>query len=165
MNLKANIKLVALSLISVLLFGVFTPASDVNAASGDTIVYITKTGECYHTSGCSSLRKSKIETTLQNAINKGLRPCSKCHPGTLDSASASTASATTTKATTTKAATAVTVDPAIEALKTYKGNTAEFNAYTYYINNTDLQTAIGPDGDKLLKHYKDYGKAEGRKAK
>ncbi len=50
----------------------------------------------------------------------------------------------------------------IEALKTYKGNTTEFNAYDYYINNADLQTAIGPDGDALLKHYKEYGKKEGR---
>ena len=52
----------------------------------------------------------------------------------------------------------------IEALKTYKGNTTEFNAYDYYINNADLQTAIGPDGDALLKHYKEYGKKEGRVA-
>ncbi len=54
---------------------------------------------------------------------------------------------------------------AIEALKTYKGNTKTFNAYDYYINNADLQTAIGPDGDALLKHYKEYGKKEGRVAK
>lgn len=52
----------------------------------------------------------------------------------------------------------------VEALKTYKGNTAEFNAYDYYTNNVDLQTAIGPDGDALLKHYKEYGKKEGRVA-
>ena len=56
-------------------------------------------------------------------------------------------------------------DRTLEALKTYKGNTKDFNAYTYYMNNTDLQTAIGADGDKLLKHYNDYGKTEGRKAK
>ena len=35
------------------------------------------------------------------------------------------------------------VSQEVEALKTYKGNTKSFNAYTYYINNTDLQTAIG----------------------
>lgn len=52
----------------------------------------------------------------------------------------------------------------VDALKTYKGNTAEFNAYDYYMNNTDLQTAVGADGDALLKHYKAYGKKEGRVA-
>lgn len=168
MSYKVRAKIVALSIISALLFGVFVPANIVNATSGDTIVYITKSGECYHTSGCSSLRKSKIETTLQNAVDKGLRPCSKCKPGSLDATSTtSTASSqTVSKTTTTKAATTTTVvDPAIEALKTYKGNTKEFNAYAYYINNADLQTAIGADGDKLLKHYNEYGKAEGRKAK
>ena len=53
------------------------------AATGDTVVYRTKTGKCYHTANCSSL-KSSIEVTLQEAINKGLRPCSKCNPPTLD---------------------------------------------------------------------------------
>ncbi len=135
------------------------------AASGDTVVYITKTGECYHASGCSSLKKSKIETTLQSAVDRGYRACSKCKPGNLDAASAgtSTKSAATTVTTNTTVVNNVVTD-AIEALKTYKGNTKEFNAYTYYINNIDLQTAIGADGDKLLKHYNEYGKAEGRKA-
>jgi hypothetical protein len=138
-------------------------ASTVYAASGDTVVYITKTGECYHSSGCSSLRRSKIETTLQSAIDKGYRACSKCNPVSLDSSSQTTAAKSTTAVanTTTK----TTVDAALEALKTYKGNSSEFNAYVYYINNADLQTAIGADGDKLLKHYNDYGKAEGRIAK
>ena len=167
MNNKVNIKIVVLSIISVLLFGVFAPANVVSAASGDTIVYITKTGECYHSSGCSSLRKSKIETTLKSAVDRGYRACSKCHPGSLDAASAATATPapTTPTVTTTKTNTSVAVDPLIEALKTYKGNNAEFNAYTYYISNADLQTAIGADGDKLLKHYNEFGKAEGRKAK
>ena len=52
----------------------------------------------------------------------------------------------------------------VEALKTYKGNTAEFNAYTYYTRYADLQTALGPNGDLLLKHYNECGKKENRKA-
>ncbi|MBE5823929.1 MAG: hypothetical protein E7308_07640 [Butyrivibrio sp.] len=52
----------------------------------------------------------------------------------------------------------------VEALKSYKGNTAEFNAYYYYMNYPDLQTAIGADGKALLKHYNEFGKAEGRVA-
>ena len=58
----------------------------VMAASGDTTVYITETGKCYHCAGCSSLSKSCIPTTLQNAVNSGLRACSKCNPPALDAA-------------------------------------------------------------------------------
>ncbi|MBQ9302484.1 hypothetical protein [Butyrivibrio sp.] len=54
---------------------------------------------------------------------------------------------------------------AIEALKTYSGNNSEFNAYNYYNRYADLQAAFGADGDKLLQHYNQYGKAEGRNAK
>lgn len=54
------------------------------AANGSTTVYITKTGECYHTGSCSYL-KSKLPITLQDAIDAGYRPCSKCHPPHLDS--------------------------------------------------------------------------------
>ena len=54
-----------------------------SAASGDTIVYRTKTGKSYHTENCSSL-KSSYALTLQEAANLGLSPCSKCHPPVLD---------------------------------------------------------------------------------
>ncbi len=60
---------------------------------------------------------------------------------------------------------ATTNTSSIEALKTYSGNTSEFNAYNYYTRYADLQTAIGADGDALLAHYNNYGKAEGRNAK
>ena len=163
MNYKIRIRLVALSMISVLLFGVFTPAGLAIAASGDTTVYITKTGECYHASGCSSLRKSKIATTLKDAVDRGYRACSKCHPGSLDKTS--TATTTVSPKTTVSPNTTSAVDAAVEALKNYKGNNDEFNAYVYYINNADLQAAFGPDGDKLLDHFNEYGKTEGRKAK
>ncbi len=43
-------------------------------------VYITNTGEKYHSSGCRYLRKSKIPISLQNAISRGYSPCSKCNP-------------------------------------------------------------------------------------
>lgn len=46
----------------------------------DIMVYITRTGECYHRSGCSSLSKSKIETTLQSAKSSGYRACQRCNP-------------------------------------------------------------------------------------
>ena len=49
----------------------------------------------------------------------------------------------------------------------YKGvdYSAEYDAQTYYNNNPDLQAALGTDGNALIKHYVEYGKAEGRKAK
>ena len=54
------------------------------AADGDTTVYVTYTGECYHLSGCSYL-KSRIETTLQDAVDDGYRACSRCGPPRLTS--------------------------------------------------------------------------------
>ena len=51
---------------------------------------------------------------------------------------------------------------AAESLKSYKGNTAEFNAYYYYVNYADLQSAFGTNGDLLKQHYNQYGKSEGR---
>lgn len=43
-------------------------------------VYITKTGKCYHLSGCDSLRRSCIPITLKEAKAKGYRPCPNCKP-------------------------------------------------------------------------------------
>lgn len=54
---------------------------------------------------------------------------------------------------------------AVEALKIYRGNTSEFNAYQYYTRYPDLQVAYGANGDALIKHYCEHGKAEGRNAK
>lgn len=53
---------------------------DQSSAGGNEVVYITKTGKRYHRSGCSSLSKSKIESTIEQARAKGLTPCQKCNP-------------------------------------------------------------------------------------
>lgn len=45
-------------------------------------VYITDTGSKYHSSGCRTLKKSRIETTLKKAIANGYEPCGICHPPT-----------------------------------------------------------------------------------
>ena len=42
-------------------------------------VYITRTGEKYHESWCSSLRKSKIPISLSEAEALGYEPCKNCH--------------------------------------------------------------------------------------
>ncbi len=44
------------------------------------IVYKTKTGKRYHRKGCSSLKKSCIETTRAVATKEGLTPCGNCNP-------------------------------------------------------------------------------------
>ena len=54
-----------------------------NAPPEETVqgeqLFRTYTGECYHRGTCSYL-KSKIEVTIDEAKNMGLRPCSRCHP-------------------------------------------------------------------------------------
>ena len=45
----------------------------------DPIVYITRTGECYHRGNCGYLRRSKIPMKLSQAKNR-YRPCSRCGP-------------------------------------------------------------------------------------
>lgn len=54
------------------------------AASADTVVYITRTGECYHRGSCHHLRRSKIPITLREAVQRGYRPCKNCNPPLLD---------------------------------------------------------------------------------
>lgn len=69
--------------VAILLLILFT-ISVVFAAPGSTIVFITKTGSKYHREGCSSLKKSKMPITLQEAVKLGYAPCKICNPPTLD---------------------------------------------------------------------------------
>lgn len=43
-------------------------------------VYVTKTGEKYHASGCQYLKKSKIPMSKSSAISSGYTACSRCNP-------------------------------------------------------------------------------------
>lgn len=54
-----------------------TPEAD-NAY--EIIVYVTDTGDKYHSEGCQYLRRSCYAETLEDAINEGYTPCSRCHP-------------------------------------------------------------------------------------
>jgi methylphosphotriester-DNA--protein-cysteine methyltransferase len=54
------------------------------AATGTTTVYITTTGEKYHTERCASVRKSKIAIRLDQAVSRGYEPCKRCKPPELD---------------------------------------------------------------------------------
>lgn len=78
-------------------FAVLVLMSSALAASGDTLVYVTRTGECYHRSGCSYLKSSR-EVTLDYAVDHGYRPCSRCSPPRLDSSSRSVPTTAPTKA-------------------------------------------------------------------
>lgn len=65
--------------IALILFLVFALQGSAAAYNGDVLVYVTNTGECYHRDGCSYL-KSRIEMTLERAVDKGYRGCSRCSP-------------------------------------------------------------------------------------
>lgn len=43
-------------------------------------VYITNTGEKYHSSGCRYLSKSKNSIALSDALNQGFEACKVCKP-------------------------------------------------------------------------------------
>jgi len=57
-------------------------ASEAEAApEAETVtVYVTETGEKYHTEDCAALRESKQAMSLEDAKAKGYTPCSKCNP-------------------------------------------------------------------------------------
>lgn len=44
-------------------------------------VYITDSGEKYHSEGCRHLNKSKIPISRSDAIAAGYEPCKVCKPG------------------------------------------------------------------------------------
>ena len=50
-----------------------------SSSSDDVIVYVTRTGQCYHRGSCSYLRSSKIPMKL-NEAKRRYRPCSRCGP-------------------------------------------------------------------------------------
>ena len=50
-----------------------------SSSSDDVIVYVTRTGQCYHRGSCSYLRSSKISMKLSEAKRR-YRPCSRCGP-------------------------------------------------------------------------------------
>ena len=47
-------------------------------------VFITATGDVYHSAGCPNLGESRIEISRSEAEQKGLKPCSKCGGGSSD---------------------------------------------------------------------------------
>ena len=71
--------LYTLSILSMLTF--IIPPIQTHATDWTTYtVHITKTGSKYHSAGCSYLKKSDISINIQDAINRGYTPCSRCNP-------------------------------------------------------------------------------------
>ena len=50
-----------------------------STSEGYTVVYVTATGDKYHSGNCGYL-KSKYKTTLLEALIDGYSPCSRCNP-------------------------------------------------------------------------------------
>ena len=59
---------------------VVTPAPIPKQTNQSTTVYGTRTGSKYHSDGCRSLSKSKIQMSLSDAKSSGLTACSICKP-------------------------------------------------------------------------------------
>lgn len=58
------------------------------------IVYITRTGEKYHSGGCQYLSQSQIPISLEEAVQRGYSPCSVCNPPKISSQISTPASQT-----------------------------------------------------------------------
>lgn len=56
------------------------PADIASYYKNENIVYVTKSGKKYHKDGCQFLKSSKIMISLEQAVQEGLTPCSKCFP-------------------------------------------------------------------------------------
>lgn len=81
------------------------------AGNGDTIVHITKTGEKYHSDGCSYL-KSDIPISLADAVSRGYTPCSRCNPPVLTEDTPEPQQTTTVEQSDTSYNEPLTADPA-----------------------------------------------------
>ena len=44
----------------------------------EQIVYITKTGKCFHANSHQCLKNSRIAISLEKAVENGYKKCSKC---------------------------------------------------------------------------------------
>lgn len=77
-------KLANLILIGLLMLApALAVAQSTKQATGEEIVYITKTGKKYHRKNCSTLHGTKIPIKVKDAVKNGYTPCKICHPPTL----------------------------------------------------------------------------------
>ena len=74
-----RLRIIGIFFIILIFFSAILPVFAENVDNGDTIVYVTETGDKYHRSTCGYLR-SKYEITLREAVERGYAPCSRCNP-------------------------------------------------------------------------------------
>lgn len=154
-------RLVAITAIAIMMSIVLPPVISVKAMSGDSTVYVTKTGSCYHADGCSSLR-SKIPMSLSEALSKGYYACSKCNPGGLDPAPAAQAAPAQQAAQAqAPAASVVTQVPTTQTATS--GWDCIYNETYYRTNNPDVDKAYPGDSKGIFEHFKTSGMKEGRR--
>ncbi len=55
------------------------PYSQISLPDNESIVYLTPTGKKYHTADCPLLSDTALPVTLEQALQEGLKPCSRCH--------------------------------------------------------------------------------------
>lgn len=77
--MKTIRKIISLLLVVLLFFSLLSVTAFAwTTDDGTVIVYVTRTGEKYHSSDCGYLR-SKIEITLEEAVSRGYSRCSRCN--------------------------------------------------------------------------------------
>ena len=74
--------LVAVAIYLLLFLAVQLGFAITSAPNGDTIVYTTRTGECYHKENCSTVGVG-YRRTLADAVKYGFRSCGICNPPSL----------------------------------------------------------------------------------
>lgn len=57
-----------------------SPVTTLSEEPVEVVVYVTRTGEKYHSDGCQYLSRSQIPISLADAKAGSYTPCSKCHP-------------------------------------------------------------------------------------
>jgi micrococcal nuclease len=75
MKLKNKLAVTLLAALLIAAVFVFLQGSE-----DETTVYVTNSGDRYHLDGCSSLSRSKIAVTLNEAVHSGYTACGVCKP-------------------------------------------------------------------------------------
>lgn len=71
-------RIISIFAIALIVFFVFSPV--IASYNGETSVYITSSGEKYHSYGCGSLWNSSFKISLEDAVARGYSPCGRCYP-------------------------------------------------------------------------------------
>jgi len=165
-NIQKKILSVAIAflLVSTLYTGIPITAY---AASGTTTVYITKTGNKYHSDGCRYLSRSCYAISLEDAVEEGYTACSVCNPPALTQSSANTASSPAIASSLPASSSAA--DSQKSTLVSGKSSEdaktvvpATFDSKFYAALYPDVAKAVGSSPAALYNHYEKSGIKENR---